>query len=77
MPPEAKKTVTHPFTLYGRVDLVGRSYAYLDCPFCGAQVKVFIWSLAGGGKKCTCGAKHTQSTARGRVSSKVVAESEA
>lgn len=27
------------------------------CPFCGAHVKIFVWSLAGGGKLCTCGAK--------------------
>lgn len=36
----------------------GRTYCYITCPFCQAQVKAFIWSLCGGGKKCDCGAKH-------------------
>jgi hypothetical protein len=36
----------------------GRSYCYITCPFCQAVVKAFIWSLSGGGKKCTCGALH-------------------
>jgi hypothetical protein len=27
------------------------------CPFCGAHVKIFVWSLCGGGKLCECGAK--------------------
>lgn len=30
---------------------------YIDCPFCGDVVKTYLWSLAGNGKKCTCGAK--------------------
>lgn len=31
----------------------GRSYTYLQCPFCNtANIKAFIWSLSGGGKKC-------------------------
>ncbi len=47
--------------LYGHVDLVGRSYAYLDCGFCGRTLRVFIWSFAGGGKRCPCGAKHSRS----------------
>ena len=36
----------------------GGSYCYIVCPYCGATVKAFIWSLAGGGKKCECGALH-------------------
>ena len=27
------------------------------CPFCGAHVKIFVWSLCGNGKLCKCGAK--------------------
>lgn len=27
-----------------------------NCPFCGTEVKLYLWSLAGSGKKCTCGA---------------------
>lgn len=36
----------------------GRSYCYITCPFCGAEVQAFIWSLSGSGKKCDCGALH-------------------
>lgn len=27
------------------------------CPFCGAEVEVYLWSFAGCGKRCDCGAK--------------------
>lgn len=27
------------------------------CPFCSEHVKIFVWSLCGGGKLCRCGAK--------------------
>jgi hypothetical protein len=37
----------------------GTSHGYIKCGFCGTITKVFIWSLAGSGKKCRCGAKHT------------------
>ena len=37
----------------------GRSSADIECPFCGAVVTAYLWSLAGSGKKCPCGAKHT------------------
>lgn len=38
----------------------GKSYVYIICPFCGTKVRAFIWSLAGGGKKCPeCKAIHT------------------
>lgn len=38
---------------------VGRSIAYVTCPFCGVETMCYIWSLAGSGKKCPCGAKHS------------------
>lgn len=31
--------------------------AIIECPFCKRQIHVYIWSLAGSGKKCICGAK--------------------
>jgi hypothetical protein len=37
----------------------GRSHCYITCPFCQAETKAFVWSLAGGGKRCSCGALHT------------------
>ena len=36
----------------------GRSFVYITCPFCEVRVKAYIWSLAGGGKRCDCGALH-------------------
>lgn len=38
----------------------GRSTVDIDCPFCGTTTRAFVWSLAGGGKKCKCGALHTR-----------------
>lgn len=29
---------------------------YIECPFCLAEVKAYLWSLCGGGKRCGCGA---------------------
>ena len=36
----------------------GRSTIWITCPFCGTETECFIWSLAGGGKRCECGAIH-------------------
>jgi hypothetical protein len=36
----------------------GRSYCYITCPYCDEKVQAAIWSLAGGGKRCFCGALH-------------------
>ena len=33
----------------------GRMYIRILCPFCGRNVKAYVWSLAGGGKRCDCG----------------------
>jgi ribosomal protein S27E len=37
----------------------GRSTMDIKCPFCGEVTTCYKWSLAGSGKKCACGAKHT------------------
>lgn len=34
----------------------GRSTVTISCPFCSASVVAYTWSLAGGGKRCGCGA---------------------
>lgn len=34
------------------------NFSICECPFCGAHTQAFWWSLAGGGKKCDCGAKY-------------------
>ncbi len=35
----------------------GRSFIVIECPFCVNDVETYLWSLAGGGKRCPwCGA---------------------
>ena len=34
---------------------MGRSTVMITCPFCGDEVRTYIWSLAGCGKRCPCG----------------------
>lgn len=34
----------------------GRSTMMVRCPFCGEEFEVYIWSFAGSGKRCSCGA---------------------
>jgi hypothetical protein len=42
------------------VSAFGRSYCCITCPFCDTEVRAFIWSLAGSGKRCPgCKAMHT------------------
>lgn len=43
---------------YGYRSDFARASSMIICPFCGAHVRGYHWSLAGGGKKCTCGALH-------------------
>lgn len=31
---------------------MGRSSFLIRCPFCGGESRTFIWSIAGGGKRC-------------------------
>jgi hypothetical protein len=38
----------------------GKAWIILECPCCGIEVKAYRWSLAGSGKRCTCGALHTR-----------------
>ena len=35
---------------------VGRTAVWLTCPWCQTRVDAFLWSLAGSGKRCQCGA---------------------
>lgn len=46
-------------------DVTGREtqrVVRFDCPFCGASVKGYAWSLHGRGKRCGCGALHIWGT---------------
>ena len=36
---------------------MGRTRIAVECAFCGAEIIAYVWSLAGSGKKCQCGAK--------------------
>lgn len=47
------------YTVVGEDREMGRSSIDIRCPFCNAVVTAYIWSLAGHGKKCTCGAMHS------------------
>jgi hypothetical protein len=40
-------------TLYSTL---GRTLVRLTCPWCGDDVVAYLWSLAGFGKRCECGA---------------------
>ena len=45
------------FTTRNRLHAMGRTSAVADCPFCGRAVVIYLWSIAGVGKKlCACGA---------------------
>lgn len=33
------------------------NYSICRCPWCQSEVRAYWWSLAGGGKRCDCGAK--------------------
>lgn len=37
---------------------MGRKQVYIYCPFCRSEILAYAWSLAGGGKRCDCGALH-------------------
>jgi hypothetical protein len=43
--------------LYERAEF-GRSVVGIRCPYCGAVTEAYVWSLAGSGKRCACGAVH-------------------
>ena len=47
------------YTVVGRHLVFGRSSLEIKCPFCNWVVTAYLWSLAGGGKRCDCGALHT------------------
>ena len=36
----------------------GRRTRTIQCPFCDCEIEAYVWSLAGSGKRCYCGAKH-------------------
>ncbi len=55
-----------PYVVRDRARTPGKSSVDADCPFCGASVVIYLWSIAGNGKKlCACGAAlHADRVAR-------------
>jgi hypothetical protein len=55
-----------PYTTRGLVRTLGRSSVTAECPFCGVPMVIFLWAIAGNGKKlCECGAAlHRDGVAR-------------
>ncbi len=41
----------------GRCRRHGRSTEIVSCPICNKDMVVYVWSFAGSGKICDCGAK--------------------
>lgn len=47
------------FTVIDRYSEKGRTRVKIKCPFCFQRFWAYVWSISGGGKKCTnCGAMH-------------------
>lgn len=39
-----------------KISQMGRTRVWIDCPFCKGTVEAYLWSIAGKGKRCDCGA---------------------
>lgn len=45
---------------FGVISEMGKRRIEIECPFCFATFWAYVWSISGGGKRCTnCGAMHT------------------
>lgn len=60
MPPTSTDVEVRQYTYWGYTSAMGRSRITIVCPFCQADVVAYLWSLAGCGKRCECGAKFNQ-----------------
>ena len=60
--PDARQVERREYTIAsetaeGNVQNVASNIVWMIvCPFCSETVKAYLWSLSGGGKRCTCGA---------------------
>lgn len=54
--------------MYSVITEFGRTRGWVTCPFCSAKVLCYLWSLAGSGKRCSCGALITQIAAYKKAS---------
>ena len=63
------ETESRPFTVHDETCEHPSSIIWwIYCPFCGDEIRAYLWSLAGGGKRCECGAIFS---ARGMASRRV------
>jgi len=55
-----------PYRTRDRTRRMGRTSETAECPFCNASVVIYLWAIAGNGKKlCSCGAAlHADRVAR-------------
>ena len=65
-----KKLTTRPCGGYvRRWSEHGKTRVQVKCPFCHGPIVAYLWSLAGSGKKCACGAKlHHDGSVKKRIS---------
>lgn len=61
-----KRVEERPYARRGHTRAMGKTSVVADCPFCGAALVIYLWSIAGNGKKlCACGAAlHSDGLAR-------------
>lgn len=55
---DAEKVERRQYQMRDGRSAMGRSTVFITCPFCHDEIEAYSWSLAGGGKRCTCGALH-------------------
>lgn len=55
--PDLVRTLSY-YSTAGRSE-IGKSAVHIECPFCRAVSTAYLWSLAGSGKRCSCGAMFT------------------
>jgi hypothetical protein len=52
-----KRIQERPYVMHEHSSMKGRKSVTAVCPFCNATVVIYLWALAGNGKKmCSCGA---------------------
>lgn len=50
------KEFREPINLGVKSSRHGKSTMMVKCPFCERKIEVYIWSFAGSGRRCSCGA---------------------
>lgn len=50
------KEFREPINLGVKSSRHGKSTMMVKCPFCESKIEVYIWSFAGSGRRCSCGA---------------------